>query len=194
LRVLPASPLRGLIEAHRAAFDAFDRAVSRQSEMDVAYDWAFPPEESPFVPSCGGCSMRHGLELSKKIIAESYQHQCNALTPLFRIAPELAEQARAALDAKEAENMELIDRLFADEDARKEAFGLAAASRAFESTNNAEEEALTALCAYPCETMAEARIKAEYLASTVAFSDGLEAEHTEALILSFLPQTDDEAS
>ena len=77
-----ASPLRGLIEAHRAAFDAFDRAVSRQSEMDVAYDWAFPPEESPFVPSCGGCSMRHGLELSKKIIAESYQHQCNALNSL----------------------------------------------------------------------------------------------------------------
>ena len=113
--------------------------------------------------------MRHflqSLERSKEIIAESYQRQRNALTPLSRIAPDLAEQGRAAFDAKEAENMELINRLFADEEARKEDFGRAAASRDLErSRRHAEEEALTALCAYACETMAEARMKAEYLIS-----------------------------
>jgi hypothetical protein len=141
----------------------------------------------------GRCGMRNGLERSKEIIAGSYQHQRNALTPPSRIAPELAEHARAALDAKEIENMELVDRLFADEEARKETFGLAAASRVRGAASDAEDEALTALCTYPCETMVEARIKAEYLVSTVAFSDGLQEEHTEALILSFVPQTNDEA-
>jgi hypothetical protein len=194
--VAGASPLRGLIDAHRVAFDAFCQATDRENELEEAYKEAFPPEEVPFVPSlldagsCG-CGMQNGLERSKEIIAGSYQHQRNALTPLSRIAPELAEQARSALDAKEAENMELVDRLFADEEARKETLGLAAAERAWAATNNAEDEALTALCAYPCETIAEARIKMEYLAST---SDELQSHHVEALVLSFLPQTNDEGS
>jgi hypothetical protein len=149
----------------------------------------------PFVQSLlgagGGCGMQHGLERSKEIIAKSYQHQRDVLTPLSRIAPELAEQARAALDAKEIENMELVDRLFADEEARKETFGFAAAERAWTATNNAEDEALTALCAYPCETIAEARIRAEYL---VSMSGELQDYHFDTLLQSFLPQTDDEES
>jgi hypothetical protein len=146
-----ASPLRGLIDAHRIAFNTFNQAIDREYELEEAYKEAFPPEEMPFVPSLlgagGGCGMRNGLERSKEIIAGSYQHQRNALTPLSRIAPELAEQARAALDAKEAENMELVDRLFADEEARKETFGLAAAERARAATDNAEDEALTKIWA-----------------------------------------------
>ncbi|WGJ13772.1 hypothetical protein QEV83_13915 [Methylocapsa sp. D3K7] len=196
--VASAPPLLGLIDAHRAAYNAFDRAISRESELEEAYKEAFPPEEMPFIQNlisdgCG-CGMQHGLERSKEIIAGSYQHQRNALTPLSRIAPELAEQGRAALDAKEIENMELVDRLFADEEARKETFGLAAASRVRDAVSNAEDEALTALCAYPCETIAEARIKAEYLVSMPTFSDGLPDHQVEALLLSFLPQSDNEAT
>jgi hypothetical protein len=188
-----ASPLRGLIDAHRVAYDAFIQAIDREDELEGAYKEAFPPEEMPFVPSLlgagGGCGMQHGLERSKEIIAESYQRQRDALTPLSRIAPELAEQARSALDAKEAENMELVARLFADEEARKDTFGLAAASRAWSAACDAEDEALTALCAYPCENIAEMRIKAEYL---VSMPDELQ-DHVDALLQSFLPQTNDEA-
>ena len=196
--VAGASPLHALIEAHRAAFDAFDRAISRENEIEAAYKEAFPPEESPFVPSlisdAGGCGMQHGLELSKKIIAESYQHQYNDLTPLSRIAPELAEQARAALAAKEAENMELIDRLFADEEASKENFGLAAASRDWSAAGDAEDEALTAIWGYPCETTEDARTKVEYLYLMPDFVDEVQPHHIKALLQSLLPQTDDEAT
>jgi len=195
--VAGASPLRGLIDAHRVAFDAFIQALDREDELKGAYKEAFPPEEMPFVPSLlgagGGCGMQNGLERSKEIIAGSYQHQRNALTPLSRIAPELAEQARAALDAKEIENMELVDRLFADEEARKETFGLAAASRVRDAVCDAEDEALTKIWGYSCETPEEARIKVEYLLSKPDFVNEAQPDHVEALVLSFLPQTDDDA-
>jgi hypothetical protein len=190
--VAGASPLRGLIDAHCVAFDTFNRAIDREQELEEAYKEAFPPEQMPFVPILLGGShdMRYGVDDCREFITIIYERQRERLFPLSRIAPELAEQARSALDAKEAENMELVARLFADEEARKETFGLAAASRVRDAASDAEDELLTALCAYPCETMAEARIKAEYLVST---SDELQSHHVDALLQSFLPQTNDEA-
>jgi hypothetical protein len=88
-----------------------------------------------------------------------YLNQRDRLKPLSRVAPDLAEQVRAVMDANEAENMALLDRMFAE--ARQEAFGLAAAERDYEATNDAEEEAAIAVCAYRCRTPEEAQIKAE---------------------------------
>jgi hypothetical protein len=115
--VAGASPLHGLIDAHRVAYDAFIHAMDQEEQMEEAYKEAFP--EMPTVPSLIGGSrdMRHGVDDCKEFITIIYERQRERLFPLSRIAPEIAEQARAALDAKEAENMELVDRLFADEEA-----------------------------------------------------------------------------
>jgi hypothetical protein len=180
-----AAPLLGLIEAHRAAHSAFCRAIDHENEMEEAYEAAFP--QTIQVPSLigGGLSMSNGYDECKKFIADSYQCQRDHLTPLSRIAPELAEQARAALDVKEVENMALIDEVFAEEETRKEVFGFAAAMRAKEEADDAEIEAAVALCVYPCKTIDEAAIKAKYLKSAPGFKDGLQPDHAEALLKSF---------
>jgi hypothetical protein len=90
-----------------------------------------------------------------------------------RVAPELADQMRAALDKTEAENAALLNRMLAEEEARKEASGLAQAERAWEATADAEEEAFMAICSYRCRTPDEARLKAEYLLTTSTVKDNL---------------------
>ncbi len=62
-----------------------------------------------------------------------------------------------------------------------------AAEHATYVTNDADEEAFIAVCAYPCESLDEARIKAEYLASIPL--DMMGNEHLEALVQSFLPRS-----
>jgi hypothetical protein len=89
------------------------------------------------------------------------------------------------MDAKEAENVILMDSVFAEEDARQEAFGFAAAKRDLEATNNAERETAIALCAYRCQTLGEARVKAEYVAANLADIDGLHHDQVKALLGSF---------
>jgi hypothetical protein len=83
--------------------------------------------------------------------------------------------------------MALIDKAFEDEEARKEAFGLAEVQRRWEATNDAEHEAATALCSYQCKTIEEARIRAEYILQTPLILDEGEGEYLQALLRSFIP-------
>jgi hypothetical protein len=53
---------------------------------------------------------------------------------------------------------------------------------------------MSALCAYSCKTMEEARMKVEYLAAVAEFSPELWEYYGETLMLSFLPQVDDDAA
>jgi hypothetical protein len=55
---------------------------------------------------------------------------------------------------------------FATVEARKEAFGLSAANRLWQETNDAERELAIALLAYQCRDIEEARIKVEYILSS----------------------------
>jgi hypothetical protein len=80
----------------------------------------------------------------------------------------------------------VVDRVFAEEEARKEAFGLAKAERNLEATNDAESDALTAVCAFRCHTLQGAQLKATYLATAPGLaSDGLQDEHVMVLLESF---------
>jgi hypothetical protein len=72
--------------------------------------------------------------------------------------------------------------------------GLAAANRATDEASAVEDEALLALCSYPCETITEARIKAEYLVAMPEFSDEFPDDNIAALLLSFLPQMNDDVA
>jgi hypothetical protein len=84
----------------------------------------------------------------------------------------------------------LLDRVFAAEEARKEAFGLASAESELEATNDAEQDALLAVCAFRCCTLEEARLKADYLAKAPGLAtDGLQDEHVMTLLQSFSAAT-----
>ena len=180
--VAASMDLARLIENHRAAHAAFVDAINHQQAVESAYEDAYP--EPIIVPSLlgGGYSMSNGYEECKKHIAAGYENQRYGLNPLSRVSPDLAEQVRALMHAKEAENMVLVERVFAEEEARREAFGLVAANRKYAATDDAENDAAVAICAYPCRTIEEARLKADYLRTAPSLSDGLQSWHVEALI------------
>ena len=134
-----SSELRELIKAHRAAHRAFCRAIDRLDVMTEAY------KKSEATVPCFMVGEAYEIKLGRafceKNLAAAYTRERDRLKALGRIAPDLAEQARAAIDAKEAENRVLLDSMLAEEEARKEAFGLSQAERDWESTEQAEHEA-----------------------------------------------------
>lgn len=176
-----------LIEAHRRAHAAFERAIGDMERAEEAYAEAHV--DGFDVPSLlgGSCGSRNGLDGCKREIAAGYDNQRRGLLCLSRIAPDLAEQARAVLDAKEIENMALVDRVFAEEAERQERFGLAAAERARDEACDAEEAAALALCSQSCESHDEERLRAEYILSAGAILDDGNGEHFSALLRSFVP-------
>ena len=185
-----ASKLDRIIQAHRLAKAAFDTAVDDLEKIEDAYDDAYRDGEhlAPNLMIGGGYDV-HRLDRDecRKMANRDYESQRQRLDTLAHIAPDIAEKARAAIDAKEAENMALIDKAFEEDEARKEAFGLAEVQRRWEMTNDAETEAATALCSYHCKTVEEARIRAEYILQTPLIRDAGEGEYLTALLQSFIP-------
>lgn len=182
------SPLSALIDAHRAAWAAFEASVEALDAAEAAYESARP--ESFFVPCLlgGGYDSQLSADDMKKNIAEAFERQRRTCATLARIAPDEAEGLLVILDAKEMENMALVDMAFAEEKRRRDDCGLSAAEYEHGRANQAEEAAAFALCACPCRTIEDARTKAEYLANTSPFKDGVLSERqAAALIRSFLP-------
>jgi hypothetical protein len=96
-------------------------------------------------------------------LTRSLQHLIRSMRPLERNAPDIAKRARRAIGATFEENMRLLNKAIAEEGKRKDTVGLRAAQRELEKTGDAEEDALLAMCAYPCRSIEEARRKSEYL-------------------------------
>ncbi len=189
-----SSPLYSLIDAHKMARAAWRGAHDRLEELEDAYEAAFPRNKIPLVPSLvrkgSSYDLERGLGGCIENISGEYRRRHEGLKQFSQIDPEFVAQVSAKLDAMEAENMALAVRAWGKEEAQKEKFGLAAAEHAMSATNDADEKAFIAVCAYPCESLDEARIKAEYLASIPL--DMMGKEHLEALVQSFLPQVHEE--
>ena len=141
-----------LIEAHREAHRAFIEAIRSEEALEQAYQRAYP--EIIEVPSLLGGTLgriymhdpEHEAERFKTIIAEGFEtHRQRVAKMLSAIDPDIAETARAAIDAAEAENQAVVDRVFAEEEARREAFGLGEARREWQRTCDAETAAQTAI-------------------------------------------------
>jgi hypothetical protein len=165
-----ASELPALIKAHRAVYRTFCKAIDQLEKRKDAIDGVVVP--------CllgGGFSLRQGYEFCQEHLASAYKNQRDRLPQLSRVAPELAEQFRAVMDEKEAENMALLDDLYAE---------VAAVERNYEATSEAEEQAASAVCGYRCRTIEEAKLKAKYLAEAPGLRDGLTEEQVEALLQS----------
>lgn len=182
------SPLLACIDAHRSAWAAFEASVEALDVAQAAYDAAHP---DPFFVPCllgGGYDSQLSADEMKKNIAEAFERQRRTCAALARIAPDEAGSLLVILDAKEAENMALVDMAFAEEKQRRDDCGLSAAEHEHGRANQAEEAAAFALCACPCRTIEDARTKAEYLASASPFKDGgLSERQAAALIRAFLP-------
>ena len=77
----------------------------------------------------------------------------------------------------------LLDRVVAEEEQRREAFGLAEAHREWKRTaSEVDDAAETAICAYPCRTAEEGNRKADYLQTGPGISDEFQDEQVNALI------------
>ena len=174
--------LQALIKAHRAASRAFDRALDLEAKHDEAF------EESSVLIRCPmageAYEIRCGKEMCGEYLLRAYDRQPRQLEPLAKIAPDIAAQAAAAIDAAQKESIAELDRLIAEDDARKEACGFAEAERHYTVAEQAERDAVMVLCEYRCQTIEEARTKAKYL-RTLPLIKNFANEEMMALLGSF---------
>lgn len=180
--------LAGLVEAHKAAYAAWEAALSRLGAAEEAY----LAKREPFkIPVSTGHVLEENAFSCKADCREQvsgfYAAAAVALRTMKRLAPEIAEQYAAALKLAERDNLDLVDRIFAEEEARRDAFGLTAARDVESAAEDAEETALMALLAYPAKSFEEAKRKASYL-STTRYSDRLDKEGL-AFLQSFINGT-----
>ena len=158
-----ASDVDALIDAHRLALAEFEKV---SPELDAAQSaWEAERVEGFDIPSFlgGGYSSRNGHNECRRHIAAGYENKRRGLVLIELIAPDLAAQTREVLDKKEAENLELVDKLFAEEEERRQAFGLAAVEERYDAASSAETDAAVALCSYRCKTADEEKRRALYL-------------------------------
>ena len=81
-----------------------------------------------------------------KLIAAEFAKRREQLEKLSAIDPHATKKLIASLDAKEAENIALLD--CALEEEGQEAFGYSAAKREWRETCDADDAAFLAICAY----------------------------------------------
>jgi hypothetical protein len=127
---------------------------------------------------------RLGREFCEQNLAAHYSSARKAAARLTKQDPQLAKQLTASLDSQWADNMKLLDELLAEEDARKEASGLDRAERDRDAAADAELSAFSDVCAYRCNSLEEAKLKAKYLLTTYMVRDGWDDEAI-ALLKSF---------
>lgn len=170
-----SSELTRLIEAHRAAFEAFGLAIDREQEAKDLLRKGEPTVDSGLGKSF---SLYMGEEECRRLIASEYREARWHLKRTRRMGVVIPPERDAVADAKEAEAMAAVDRAFAEYNAAEAACNGAAV---------AEERALLAICSSRCRSLEEARIKAEYLLTTTSVRDFWETPST-VLLRSFVEE------
>ncbi len=183
-----SSDLQTLIDAHRAANKNFEAHLDQLANAEDAHEFIHRNELylAPNLLNGGGYEIgKFDCDECREMVSRDYDAQCHRLSTLARVAPDIAEQSRAALDAAKAKNMALIDKAFKEEEARKEASGLAQVQRDCDRANDAEDAAAMALCSYLCKTNEEARIRAQYILETPIIRDRfMQGEYVRAFLRS----------
>lgn len=174
-----ASELRTLIKAHRAAYRAFCNAITREQRADLASRKGEPVIKNSL--ACG-FSLYLGRDECRRLVAREYAEYWERIKLLSRAVPEAAKTTKAALDAKKADDMALLDRTFDEHETR---FGREAARRELNEADDDETDAALTVCSYRCRTSEEAKLKAEYLLTTSLVKDNWDDE-AKALLESFL--------
>ena len=177
------SDLDSLIEAHRRALAAFHDAVDAEAAAEAALAAAYP--DGLRVPDGVGGSFDGLIYDSNEIkerIATAFDRKRRELAFIEAIAPGSTALAVAALLAKEAEAFAGVDAIF-----DRECGEFVAAEKKRQEASDAsvmEDDAVLAICSYPCATMEEARMKAAYVAAIPSIDD-FGGGHVLAFIRSF---------
>lgn len=163
----PQDEFSRLIEGHQAAYEKWRAALSRLDDVERAYEANREPVKIPI--STGHlleeCAFS-GMVDCRGQVSGFYACARLHVRTMGRIAPDIAAQYEAALEVAEQENLALVDRIFAEEEDRREASGLTAAENAEADASEAEDVAMMALLAFPPQTIEQAQRRARYLMTT----------------------------
>jgi hypothetical protein len=183
--------LPALISAYGKANQAYIPAFEEWERLKKA--WKAATSKELRLAPCWADGRSYDLRIFhyediRATISEAYARKRQSLEVFRQIGPVEVDQFCRFLDADEAKNLANLDELHAEEERRKESFGLTGAVRRLDDASAALEEAALALCSYRPKTLEEARIKAEaILASAIAddFSD-----EAKAILRAFSPAAD----
>ena len=159
-----------LIEAHREAREAFEVAAG-----DLEAAW---PDKNADVVGIGGA--RYNLKNDRARIARGIDDHAERLSlmakTLAAVSPAVGAEALAILERERSAARGRLDSAFAHMDA---------AQARYDEKRRGEDEALFAICAYRCASLAEIERKFRYLAR---FKDELLGEQTDAIFASLAPE------
>ena len=161
------STLASLIEAHKAAHAAFYAAIDAQDATE--------PDRDQCIAGIGetSFSLKNGRGAIVDWI-ENHHHRLTHLSEvLSAVAPDLGSAALAVLDAERDAALGRLAEIYADHDAAQARWAVA---------EQAEEDALVAICAYRCGGPDELAVKFAYLDQ---FRGEFDDEHMDALFASF---------
>ncbi|ACK50482.1 hypothetical protein Msil_1532 [Methylocella silvestris BL2] len=166
-----ASPeLARLIEEHRVALQKVDEAFRRDDDALADYEtWLAANRKDAEALTFDGIQLGgatadeckahlHGC-LDHR--AQRWRREMKAIdTPTF------SRLFEAGFAAAAAQKFAAIDEAFRAREAYREACGLAAAEIASDATFMAARRLLRAICAWPCASLADTRLKVEYFADS----------------------------
>jgi hypothetical protein len=84
------------------------------------------------------------------------------------LSPQRQKQIKAAKRGAQKDAAKIVRDVFARAEEIRQSSGIAQAENALSSARDGEQAALTALCKLQCATLAEIRLRAEYLATVEA--------------------------
>lgn len=193
-----SAEMHNLIETHRTLFAAWAKTMDPREDAEDAYKEHQKKVDPVVVPVLigGAHGIRNGRKETRQFVADAFRNQRNRLEIIERLDPDMAKRMRELLDAKEAENLALVETAYDEEDARQEAFGLTAAVNAYDEAAEAADSALWELCAHYCQTLADERARAAYIFSDRRVRDILlmDPDYSMALLQTTAAIEDEEAS
>ena len=161
--------LKKLLAAHKALADEFPTASALLAKIESDYEVS--AEANPVTVRIGlanfgafqGADYLHGVadDVCDRLVRDQQT--------LAALSPDFAAVVREGVAKIRAELRLAIEAALVEEEARQEAFGLAAARRNWERLDQAEREALRAICLYRCATIEDEQARLLYLLAAETF-------------------------
>jgi hypothetical protein len=164
------SALPKLIEAHRLA----DRLFNDEIDAFSKYEGTRKKREISVTLSSGGsicCKADDQLkwtmyDLLDKI--DAHYERCDQTETLADFAPDLASEYEVAIRKAKAADIRALRKAIKDEQARRASEPYFIALAKMDRASAADMAAMREILAFQCRTMAEIKLKAEYLVATKA--------------------------
>lgn len=155
--------LNDLIEEHKAALVEFEAACEKLDAVGHAWDeWESQNKLMVNLYNISPC-VDEGVEWLRHYVDDILRESRRQLPFITSMSAEFAEQFNAFICETQATLYARIDEAIAEDERRKEAFGLTAARKHFDDISNAEKTAVNAICAYRCTDHDEERKRLQYL-------------------------------